>query len=46
MLRGLVDAIGLPTCSMGMSGDYREAVAEGATMLRLGTVLVGERPVR
>ena len=45
-LRGLVDTIGLPICSMGMSGDYREAVAEGATMLRLGTVLVGERPVR
>lgn len=43
-LRGLVDAIDLPICSMGMSGDYREAVAEGATMLRLGTVLVGERP--
>jgi hypothetical protein len=29
---------------MGMSGDYRAAVAEGATMLRLGTVLFGERP--
>lgn len=30
--------------SMGMSNDYRAAVAEGATMLRLGTVLFGERP--
>ncbi len=30
--------------SMGMSGDFRAAVAEGATMLRLGTVLFGERP--
>jgi pyridoxal phosphate enzyme (YggS family) len=30
--------------SMGMSGDYRAAVAEGATILRLGTVLFGERP--
>jgi pyridoxal phosphate enzyme (YggS family) len=29
--------------SMGMSGDYRAAVAEGATMLRLGTILFGER---
>ncbi len=29
--------------SMGMSGDYQAAVAEGATMLRLGTVLFGER---
>lgn len=43
-LRAQVDRLGLTTCSMGMSGDYREAVAEGATMLRLGTVLVGERP--
>jgi hypothetical protein len=43
-LRSLLDSLGLPTCSMGMSADYREAVAEGATMLRLGTVLVGERP--
>jgi pyridoxal phosphate enzyme (YggS family) len=31
--------------SMGMSGDYRAAVAEGATMVRLGTVLFGERSV-
>jgi len=34
----------LPELSMGMSGDYESAVAEGATMLRLGTVLFGERP--
>jgi pyridoxal phosphate enzyme (YggS family) len=34
----------LPELSMGMSGDYLAAVAEGATMLRLGTVLFGERP--
>jgi PLP dependent protein len=29
--------------SMGMSGDYVEAVKEGATMLRLGTAIFGER---
>ena len=29
---------------MGMSGDYEVAVEEGATWLRLGTVLFGERP--
>ena len=34
----------LPELSMGMSGDFRAAVAEGATMLRLGTVLFGGRP--
>jgi pyridoxal phosphate enzyme (YggS family) len=30
--------------SMGMSGDYPVAVEEGATIIRLGTVLFGERP--
>jgi hypothetical protein len=29
---------------MGMSGDYEVAVEEGATWVRLGTVLFGERP--
>jgi pyridoxal phosphate enzyme (YggS family) len=32
-----------PELSMGMSGDFRAAVAEGATMVRLGTLLFGER---
>jgi PLP dependent protein len=35
--------IALPELSMGMSGDYPVAVEEGATMVRLGTVLFGER---
>jgi pyridoxal phosphate enzyme (YggS family) len=30
--------------SMGMSGDYESAIAAGATMIRLGTVLFGPRP--
>ena len=34
----------LPELSMGMSGDYPAAVAEGATMLRLGSILFGPRP--
>ena len=29
--------------SMGMSGDYEVAVEEGATLVRLGTILFGER---
>ena len=33
----------VPELSMGMSGDYAAAVSEGATMVRLGTVLFGER---
>ena len=34
----------LPVLSMGMSGDFEDAVREGSTMLRLGTVLLGPRP--
>jgi uncharacterized pyridoxal phosphate-containing UPF0001 family protein len=30
--------------SMGMSGDYREAILEGATHLRIGTAITGNRP--
>lgn len=33
----------LPELSMGMSGDYLVAAEEGATMVRLGTLLFGER---
>jgi hypothetical protein len=29
--------------SMGMSGDYEIAVEEGATLVRLGTILFGAR---
>lgn len=32
--------------SMGMSADFEVAVEEGATHIRLGTVLFGERPIR
>jgi pyridoxal phosphate enzyme (YggS family) len=35
--------VALPELSMGMSGDYPIAVEEGATLVRLGTVLFGER---
>ena len=37
------DGLWLPTLSMGMSADYAIAVAEGATVIRLGTVLFGPR---
>lgn len=33
----------LPDLSMGMSGDFPVAVEEGATIVRLGTLLFGER---
>lgn len=35
--------IDLPELSMGMTNDYEQAVKEGATMLRLGRLLFGER---
>ena len=34
----------LDTLSMGMSGDFEAAIQEGATIVRLGTVLFGARP--
>lgn len=36
--------LSLPEVSMGMSDDYEMAVAEGSTMVRLGTALFGPRP--
>jgi pyridoxal phosphate enzyme (YggS family) len=35
----------LPVLSMGMSGDFALAIAEGATRIRIGTALFGSRPV-
>ncbi len=34
----------LETLSMGMSGDFAVAISEGATMVRVGTSIFGERP--
>jgi pyridoxal phosphate enzyme (YggS family) len=35
---------GLDTLSMGMSADFREAIAQGATLIRVGTAIFGPRP--
>ncbi|MEP7111991.1 MAG: YggS family pyridoxal phosphate-dependent enzyme [Ilumatobacteraceae bacterium] len=43
-VRQLCDALGLTTCSMGMSDDFVVAVEEGSTRVRLGSVLFGMRP--
>jgi hypothetical protein len=42
------DALGapLPQLSMGMSGDFEVAIEEGATLVRVGTALFGERARR
>jgi pyridoxal phosphate enzyme (YggS family) len=37
---------GLDTLSMGMSADFESAILEGATIVRIGTALFGERPKR
>lgn len=34
----------LPELSMGMSGDFPWAVCEGATIVRIGTAIFGQRP--
>jgi pyridoxal phosphate enzyme (YggS family) len=35
---------GLDSLSMGMSADYREAIQQGATLIRVGTAIFGPRP--
>ena len=41
--RHLADSLKLQDCSMGMSGDWEEAVEAGSTWLRLGSIIFGNR---
>ena len=41
--RSLADSLNLPDCSMGMSGDWEEAIRAGATWIRLGSLIFGKR---
>jgi len=41
-----IDNVKMEELSMGMTGDYRVAVEEGATIVRVGRGIFGERPVR
>jgi PLP dependent protein len=43
LARRQCDELGLAVCSMGMSDDLEVAVAEGSTMIRVGTALFGSR---
>ena len=45
LMRALQGSTGLPldTLSMGMSADLEAAVAEGATVVRIGTAIFGRR---
>jgi pyridoxal phosphate enzyme (YggS family) len=46
-LMGALQEAGIPvdTLSMGMSDDMEAAIAEGATLVRIGTAIFGARPV-
>jgi len=38
-----IDNVSMNVLSMGMTGDYMVAIEEGATMVRVGTGIFGER---
>ena len=42
-LRQLAERLGLRELSMGMTADYEAAIEEGATLVRVGTAIFGER---
>ena len=44
LLADLAKSAGLSQLSMGMSSDYAIAIAEGATLVRVGSAIFGERP--
>lgn len=43
-LRELAQSLDLPELSMGMSEDFEVAIEEGATFVRLGRAIFGQRP--
>ena len=45
-LREMRDRLGLRELSMGMTADFEAAIEEGATIVRIGTAIFGERPRR
>jgi hypothetical protein len=44
--RATYERVGGPTLSLGMSGDWEQAVRHGSTMVRLGTAIFGPRAAR
>lgn len=46
LMAKMSSSMGLRECSMGMSDDYELAVAEGATMIRVGRSLLGPRAAK
>jgi len=43
LLKNIADRNNLPEISMGMSADFEKAIACGATMIRVGSAIFGER---
>tara|TARA_B100000427_G_scaffold328189_1_gene340688 strand:- start:467 stop:1135 length:669 start_codon:yes stop_codon:yes gene_type:complete len=43
LLKKKADDLGLKELSMGMSGDFEDAISSGSTYLRLGTAILGQR---
>ena len=43
LLKSLTERFALPQLSMGMSGDFEEAISFGATHIRVGSALFGSR---
>ena len=46
LLWGCAQRLGLPELSMGMSADFEEAIGQGATLVRVGTAIFGQRNKR
>ena len=38
-----IPGVGMDELSMGMTGDFEVAIAEGATLVRIGTAIFGAR---
>ena len=43
MLKNVAEKLNLKDLSMGMSSDFEQAIINGSTYLRLGTIILGER---
>jgi len=45
ILKQTSEKLNLKDLSMGMSSDYKQAILNGSTYLRLGTIIFGERSI-
>ena len=45
MLKNAAEKLNLKDLSMGMSSDFEQAILNGSTYLRLGTIILGKRKI-